>query len=74
MTSSITILTFIYGRWEWWPLLYCVDFIPKGKKKPTVTIGVPEKDNTYSGALKRVIMYMHKHRNNVIEGHLKEEL
>lgn len=41
MSQGTQILSTDEGRYIWFPILSCVDFIPKGKQAVQVTLGMP---------------------------------
>lgn len=61
------VLTTLSGTWRWWPYLQSVDFYPKGKHDPSVSLHIPKKYNTIEGAFEIAVVYEYKRVNNKIQ-------
>lgn len=59
MIGRRTILRVDLGRWEWWPVLQRVEYLPKRARRATVTLYLSTRQNTEAGALRAVAGYMH---------------
>lgn len=49
-SSRTWVLTTPDGKWFWWPALQCVDFIPRSRRRTSVSIYLADKDNTFMHA------------------------
>lgn len=67
-----------HGRWQWWPILQLVEFVPKGKQKADETRTITlSKDRSFNGAmiaaLKAEIKYKEERRKAFKDAVQKKE-